>query len=336
LNANSDRQWDEMLDEFRALGGTADNICLKQGAYGRGLFPRDPSRRIRVHIPEALLVDIKHVTIANGAARIDDAAGISERARQFLESYQRDFAWGVARQDIEDLLQMMHEAPAELRDVLDSPFNAEHWLVGPSEEATRDRFFWTRAIGYNGLRAVIPIVELANHGEGALYECGNGVGLSGRFHGEVLVRYNTCDPLDMFVHWGFPSPEPFAVSLQLGLKSDAGLLVVGRGDMLEMPDRRPFFPDVSIAGDQITLSYMMLGHKKYPRLARGIFYKIMRDAGRPRPEAAFDEIQHINRMQCFRLLELSELAAQPLGALLRRVARYQLEAMSHNVGTRDI
>ena len=53
--------WDDMLDEFRALGGTADNICLKEGPFGRGLFPRDPSKPIRIHIPENLLVDLKHV-----------------------------------------------------------------------------------------------------------------------------------------------------------------------------------------------------------------------------------------------------------------------------------
>ena len=50
--------WDEMLDEFRSLGGIADNIRLGEGRFGRGLFPVDTSRPYRIHIPPSLLVNI--------------------------------------------------------------------------------------------------------------------------------------------------------------------------------------------------------------------------------------------------------------------------------------
>ena len=36
----NDRAWREMLAEFRALGGIADNICLRQGVHGRGVRGR--------------------------------------------------------------------------------------------------------------------------------------------------------------------------------------------------------------------------------------------------------------------------------------------------------
>jgi len=49
----SHKRWNEMLEEFRALGGVAENICLKEGQYGRGLFPREPSKPIQVQIPPA-------------------------------------------------------------------------------------------------------------------------------------------------------------------------------------------------------------------------------------------------------------------------------------------
>jgi hypothetical protein len=120
------------------------------------------------------------------------------------------------------------------------------------------------------------------------------------------------------------------------LEGNLGALRIGRGDVSVESRRRPFFPDVSKEGDQIALSYLMLGHRKYPRLARGNFYRIMRDAGRSDAEERFDRIQHANRTQFYKLDALSERAAPPLGRLLRKVARSQLEAMSHNVGTREV
>src|SRR5206468_4400620 len=98
----------------------------------------------------------------------------------------------------------------------------------------------------------------------------------------------------------------------------------------------PFIPVVSVEGDKIRLSNLLLGHKNFPRLARGIFYKIMRQAGLPNPEETFDFILHINRTQFYNLMALSEQAAPPLGRLLRTVARYQLECMSYSFGTREV
>ena len=70
----------------------------------------------------------------------------------------------------------------------------------------------------------------------------------------------------------------------------------------------------------------MLGRKNYPRLARGIFDRIMSDAGRPDAAEMFDKVQHINRTQFYRLMVACENAAPPLARLLRNVAAW-LEAM---------
>lgn len=331
------RLWDEMLGEFRALGGTADNVCLKHGAFGRGLFPCDPSRPVKVHIPESLLVDAKYVQFENEVFRVGPGAPIGNREKNFLESYQRDFSWGTGRQEIVELLQMTHDAPSELRELMRTPFNAEHWLAEPTAKAIQERFLDSRVIRYKGVGVVMPIVELANHGHAARYETGDGVGLSGTFSGEILVRYQLGDPLNVFNKWGFASGgEAFALSLHVGLESSSGSLLLRRGDVSLKPDRKPFYPDVSIAGGKMTLSYMMLGHKNYPKLARGNFHRIMKDAGRGDADETFDKIQHINRMQFYRLIAASEGAAPKLGRLLRDVARFQLEAMSHNVGTREV
>ena len=326
--------WKEMLDEFRAIGGTAENLELRQGRFGRGLFPRDISKPVRLHIPESLLIDVEHLVFENNVVRVGSAAQIDARARAFLEAYERDFSWGVSRHETEKLLQMVHDAPPEIRELLKTPFGAERWTRGVAPKTVAEQYFGSRAIHYKGRAVVMPIVELANHGHGAQYEVGNGIGLSGRFSGEILVRYGVRDPLDVFTTWGFASAEElFALSLPMEL---AKARIIIRRQEIRESNANPFVPDVTVRNNLITLSHMLLGHKKFPRLARGLFYKTMLDAGLENPGELFEFIQHTSRMQWYRLLAASESCAEPLGGLLRQVARYQLECMSHSIGARKI
>jgi|KBSMisStaDraftv2_1062788.scaffolds.fasta_scaffold35817_2 hypothetical protein len=332
-----DSSWDEMLDEFRAVGGTAENICLKQGAFGRGLFPADPSKPVNVHIPDSLLVDLNHVEFdEDNRFRVGPAAQLGPREKAFLESYERDFSWGTGRGDTERLLQVMHSAPAELRQLLRSPFEAERWLAEPTPKALQHAFFGSRVIAYKGRNVIMPIVELANHGHLTRYNVTDGVGLSGQFAGEILVQYEFDDAWALFAKWGFASEETFALSLPLTIQSKSLSIVIRRDVGTLATAQKPFFPPVTVSGNTVELAYMLLGSRQFPRLARGNFQRIMRDAGQPDANEAFDMIQHINRMQFFELIALSEGAAPLLREVLRNVALFQLRAMSHNVGTREV
>jgi len=330
------RAWDEMLDEFRALGGTADNVRLGEGRFGRGLFPCDPSKPVKVHIPDSLLVEVGYIRFDNDTFRLRPDTPVGARERVFLENYQRDFSWGVARQYTHDLLQMMHEAPTELRELLSTPFGIDIWLENPTLKSVQQSYFASRRIQYKNKHVIMPIVELANYGRTAQYELEDGVGISGQFDGEILALYMFSDVLEVFKYWGFASEEEFiALSLPMGLEGKAGFIKIGK-EAVDNPDRDPFFPHVSVEGDRVALSYLMLGHKRYPRLAKGIFYRIMRDAGRTDAAETFDKIQHINRTQLHKLIAASEHAAAPLGRLLRHVARLQLEIMSCCVGSAEM
>ena len=49
-------QWDSCLEEFRSFGGSADNVIQRQGRFGLGLFPADPTRTVTLNVPDHLLV----------------------------------------------------------------------------------------------------------------------------------------------------------------------------------------------------------------------------------------------------------------------------------------
>ena len=71
-------KWDEMIEEFRALGGVADNIEQGCGALGRGLFPVDPKKNVRIFVPENLLINVKEVVFESGLLRVKEGASVSE------------------------------------------------------------------------------------------------------------------------------------------------------------------------------------------------------------------------------------------------------------------
>jgi len=325
--------WDDMLDEFRALGGVADNICMKEGRFGRGMFPIDPNKPIRLHTPESLLVDVKHVTFENNLFRIGPDSGMSEREKAFVEAYEQEFSWGPSRREIEDLLEMFSGAPPALRAMLDQPLNAPGYLAAPTAKSVQERFLGSRVITYKGRISVMPMMELVNHGHAGRFEPSSGISINGRFADEILSEYHIGDPLRLFVKWGFASPEPLALSLALRAENRSGPIVIARAEVRRDPGRL-YVPEVRNEDGVLRLSYLVLGHIDYPRLPKANFYRIMRDAGRgDDAEEAFDKIQHINRAQFLKLIAVCEDAAPPLARLMRELARLQLEALSNYAGT---
>jgi hypothetical protein len=325
-----------MLAEFRALGGTAENVCLKEGQYGRGLFPKDPSRPVKIRIPDSLLLDHKYVEFHDDVFRVAAGAPIGPRERAFLENYEREFSWSAGKHEIENVFGIMQEGSPELRELLKKSYYSYRWVAEPTPETIQERFLDSRVIHYKDADVVMPIVELANHGHNAEYEVGDGVGLSGSFSGEILVNYQLCDPLQIFGKWGFASDsELFALSMHL--KVEQAGLTIGRDDPKPKQERKPFLPAPTMEGGKIKLPYVLLGHKQQPGLPKANFMQTMRDAGRLRGEAEslFDLIQHANRMHMLQLFAACEDAPPRLGGLLRHVARFQMEAMSNSLGRSD-
>jgi hypothetical protein len=335
LSPDIQRLWEETLEEFRALGGIADNVRLGEGAFGRGLFPCDPSKPVKLHVPESLLIEVGHLHFSEYELRVGPRSPAGAREKAFVEKYQKDFSWGEGRRSTEGVLAIFQSATPELREMLAAPFDLDCWLAAPDPGSVAERYFASRAIRYGTKAVAMPVLELANHGNGPAFRIGDGIGLSGTFDGEILVRYEAnADALGVFKSWGFAAPEDAALSVGLGLER-AGI-VIRRDTDKSRAGQVPFFPEVVVKNGEIRLSFLLLGHKKFPRLARGIFTRIMRDAGRKDAEEVFDLIQHINRTQLCRLFAACEDAPPPLARLLRTLARFQLEAMSHNVGTREL
>ncbi len=98
--------WDDMLTVFRALGGTADNICLRNRERGRGIFPIDPGRPIAIQIPENLLIKLADVRFVDGKFRVRPESKATPGEIAFFENYENHFSWGGGgRSEVESIFE---------------------------------------------------------------------------------------------------------------------------------------------------------------------------------------------------------------------------------------
>jgi hypothetical protein len=323
------RAWDEMLDEFRALGGTADNIRLGEGVYGRGLFAVDPARPAAIHIPENLLIPTTDAEFENGAFRVAAGSKAGAREKAFLESYENLFSWRGGRAETEQVFAHARALPPDLRLELISEYHCGDWFKEPTDRLVQERFLAARCIRHRDRNVIMPIVELANHGSGHTYVTKDGVALRGVYSGEVLVKYAEFDAHGMFMVFGFATEQPQAFSIALGGKVGRNPVQIGR-DLGGLSPTSPFWiPEIANTGGTAMLRFLMIGNRNHPRHCRGIFYKLMRDAGFSQFEESFDTIRHANRLHFLKLLSVVEDVEGPMARTLRRMARFQLQAMSY-------
>jgi len=79
-----DDNWDFLLSEFRRLGGIADNVCQKEGEYGRGIFPVNPSLRARIFTPSKLMVKKDDIYLEDNKLRLKKIRNIIRKLEIFL------------------------------------------------------------------------------------------------------------------------------------------------------------------------------------------------------------------------------------------------------------
>jgi hypothetical protein len=332
--------WAEMLNNFHALGGVAENVRPGTGPFGHGLFAIDRTQPILLRLPQSLVFAADDLEFLGNQIKIRDVADIGERERAFFEAYESAFsASGGRLTETEAFIAALDALPAEVRAKLVANFGMGDLLDGDHIERTRMRFLDSRKIRWGERDVVMPLIELARHAWDGL-ECagepGGRLELRGKVREEVLVRYSPHDAFGIFCRWGLVAPQPRAYSLPMKTKLGAKELRIEAKASLQ--SKRGGFPTPQMRqdGDTLVLSYLMIGSQKNPRLSRGIFQTLMREAGVQNPNDAFDFVLFFNRARFLDLLSTLEPHNGEMVTKLRLMARHQLEAMTHCIGTREL
>ena len=330
--------WDDLVAEFRALGGVADNVTLGSGRLGRGLFPIDPAKPSRLHVTENLLINVGDTYFDNGRLRVKADAAVPPRERAFFEFFEEEFSWGAGgRKDCEEFFERVAVLPENVRTVLTRDFNLKSFETNAGTGDAEKRFLRSRMMTYGTRYVLMPVMELANHGvNGCSFQTKDGVGISGTYAEEVLAHYGMVDPFGAFEVWGFTSNEPLAFSLPATLALGKRKLTILR-QLSNKKVRGNFrIPVLSTDEDKVTVSHLMLGHARYPRLSKGIFYQFMQDLGEPNGEELYDRIRRFNAGQFLKLMEALDAHEGALISTLRQLCRHQIGAISHAIGSRTL
>jgi hypothetical protein len=331
--------WEDLLTEFRELGGIADNVIIRKGPMGRGVFPIDPEKPIRLRTPSNLLVPSADTELRAGKLIVGTSASLGQRERIFFERYQEYFSWGAGT--LNELWQEQRawsELPEKVRETLKDigPTDADRFAE-PSADLCLRRYLATRQSSYRGTLVLMPVVELINHRDQTVQlDRADGIGIEGKYEDEVVFDYGPDDCWGMAMTYGFCAARRWAHSLETKFTFEGLDISISRlFGRVERYNDVPV-PMVDINGNKVTFSFLILGHVRFPRIPRAVFSHVAKSAPIRRPDELFDVLQHHNRMKFLGFLRAADGLSSPLATMLRSAAYQQLETLSAHFGTRSL
>lgn len=327
------------MDEFRNLGGIAENVVLLPSLSGQGLFPKDPAKPLLVHVPDNLLFRLRDIGFEGDRIRIGEHAETGSRERSFFERYQSSFSWGDAgHAQSAELIDLFDSLAPDLRALLVAEFGMSLFMEGDRRERIRKHFLRSRSVRWDDESLLVPLLDLMGGGSnGMRVDTGpqGGVQIAGEAQGELHLSYGFHDCLGVFNKYGFATARPHAFSLPMKIKVGAFNLTITR-NIMHNTNRAGFvLPVMTSEAGEVFVSHLMVGNANSPRASRGIFYGLMREAGAAGAMDAFDQVLHFNRAKFLQLLEALELLRGEMVVRLRAMAHLHLEALAQCVGTRE-
>ncbi len=334
--------FEELLAEFRALGGVAENVRLGEGRYGRGVFAIDPAKPAKLHCPETLLVPVEELELRDEQLVVKPGGATGARERAFFEATQRHFGWGAGACDelrkAQTYWSQLPDAVIHAIRNMGAPEDLDIRFLPPTLELCAQWYVRARQVTYRDRIFMMPLIDLINHSSGASpYDMEAGIGVQGRFDDEMVVRYNLADSWKRAIGHGFADRSLLAHSVALALDIDGKHVAIGRTFRAFDIRDGVMFPRVSIDGNTIDIPYLSLGNVNAPDVPRAVFRSIVRPHfATARADDVFDNIAHFNRTKFLSLLRTLESAGGPVVALLKEAAINQLEVLSCCIGARSL
>lgn len=164
-------KWCLVKQQFQELGGIAENVELREGLNGRGLFPLDQACKVSLVCPYELLVSLDEIEIRRGELIFIESSDKSTKIRDFVEFYYSSFVWNdhIRRQAIAFAHSIIN-LPEELKIVLNNYklVDLRIFSLLNDENEVLKRFLSQRQVIFKGKRFLAPVWDLVNHSSFAL------------------------------------------------------------------------------------------------------------------------------------------------------------------------
>lgn len=330
-------RWETLVEEFRTFGGTADNVIQREGEFGLGLFPIDPSKPVELRVPDQLLVATDNLELINGEVVLKDESSYPNGFGNWYRRFQAEYSWGAeAKNSIETFEKGLISLPDDVRKLLNNlglPLQDDRFPGINEEQEIFKRFILTRQINRKGGLFLMPMIELVNHSpkHSSWQMNEDNISISGKYENEILVRYSVSDPLRRFFQYGFNCKEPTAFSLDVTINHKGETILVKGG--INFEHLKPF--KISKHDSKLLIDRPSLGSHNQPRMPRTMFRQSTASLKEVNSDELFDQIHRINRLAIVRVIKMLENIDGVVANQLREACFEQINSLSEHYGVRD-
>jgi len=270
----------EILHQFRQLGGSADNIELRIGQSGRGLFPISSELPIKIMVPKHLLVSPKWLYLDTSKnLRVKKELPLDPDFISFYESYQRYFGWGNGGLEGQS---SYHNQLKGLSKKLRQFLLLFGWVDADFEKKTLEEYllayFVCRQIRLENESKLMPLLELINHSpSGKQFTVDDGLYVQGTFQGEVLTCYRkNLDAFHFFRNYHFVSDSNTLLSCIVSINlPNIGTIHISRFDSMTEKKNNIIAPKITKNGSDIHIAFLELANIQTNLSPRKIFAEQM-------------------------------------------------------------
>ncbi len=327
-----DKNWDFLLSEFRRLGGIADNICQKEGKYGRGIFSINPSLKARIFTPSKLLVKKDDIYLEGNKLRIKKDKEYNQEIRDFFNFYQDNFSWGSGGKETTELFEKgLSLFNSNLKELIKkySLVDLEERHQGNWDNVIKKHFLNARSVEFENNSVICPIWDLVNHKVRSLSFVISKEGISAPNYPasncEIRFAYRNMSPLNCFFAYGFFSKEtivfsfPFSINIQ-----NLGIHISCKGIALKDDSMK-----IESSGNKIILEGLPIADVNHPRLPYDYFDEILRKIAHINiPKDLLLKIFDLNISIRKKIIDESYLVDNEVSRALSKLMLYEINLIS--------
>lgn len=327
-----EKNWDYLLSEFCRLGGIADNICQKEGNYGRGIFPVNPTLKSRIFTPSKLMIKKEDVYLEDNKIRIKKKKEYNQEVREFFNFYQDNFSWGAGGKETTELFEKgLSSFNSNLKQLIKdySLFDLEERHQDKWDEVVKNQFLNSRVVSFGNKQFIAPIWELVNHKVQSLPFIISEKGISTPkyppINCELRHSYGNTGPLNRFFSYGFFSQETMVFSFPFSIKNKTSNIQINcRGKCLNNDSIK-----IERTANQITIEGLPIADVNNPKLVKAYFEKILERAGEFKLSGDFLlQIFELNLEKRKSIIGQSSLLDNEVSKMLTEILKYEISLIS--------
>ena len=277
-----DDKWDLLITEFRRFGGIADNICIKEGEYGRGIFPANPSLRARIFTPSKLFIKQDDIYLEDDHLRIKKDKVYDQEIKNFFYFYQDNFSWGFGGKETTELFEKgLILFRQNLKEIIKKNIlvDLDDRHKGEWKNVIKKQFLSARAIKLRDSSIIAPIWELVNHKAKSfpfiLSEKGVSTPNYPPIDIEIMHTYSNSSSIQRFFSYGFYSEESIVFSFPFSIHvKNLGMFIDCKGMCLNDDSMK-----IERSNNKIILEGLPIADINHPRLPYNYFDEILRRTG---------------------------------------------------------